>query len=175
MSKKNDNKNKARGDKKDLFLDLMSEDETRRRYAIRVLSKSATTREIADFVRGLREYQWKGKLSAIRLLAQRDDRLAVERLRALVLDFNPKVRQAAKRALKKLGVEKPFSDDDVVELVSYLDHPSWWVKVSAVKSLTALKDRRAVEPISRLLLEDDECVREAAQEALAALKRDKKK
>jgi len=122
-------------------------------------------------MRTLRDVQWEGKLEAVKILAKLDDKVALERLKALVLDFNPKVRQAARKALKKKGIDKPYTDNDVVELVSYLEHPSWWVKTSAIKSLAALKDKRAVEPISQCLLDDDLTVRQAARQALDELKR----
>jgi hypothetical protein len=165
---------RKRSDLDDLFQDLLSEDDKRRRYAVRMLSRHATSRQVADFLRELRNVQWQGKVEAVGVLAKLGDRVAVDRLKALVLDFNPRVRQAARKALKKLGIDRPFTDDDVVELVSYLEHPSWWVKTSAIKSLAALKDKRAVDPISQCLLDEDPTVCEAARHALEELKRDGK-
>ena len=165
---------KTREDHNDLFLDLLSNEDARRRYAVRMLTKNATTREVLDFVHHLRPFQWIGKLEAVKLLRKFSDEPSVERLKTLVLDYNPKVRQAARRALTQLGVEQPYTDQDVEELVSYLDHPSWWVKTNAIKSLTALKDTRAIEAISQLLLDEDDMVRTAAKEAVITLKRIKK-
>ena len=136
-----------------------------------MLVKHATSRQVADFVRSLREIQWQGKIEAVKILGKTNDPVSVQRLKALVLDFNPRVRQAARKALGKLGITQPFTDDDVVELVSYLEHPSWWVRTNAIKSLAALKDKRAVEPISQCLLDDDETVRASALQALDDLKR----
>lgn len=160
-----------RVDHDDLFEDLISGDETRRRYAVRELSRQKCSREVDDFVRGLPPFKWEAKLSAVKIFAKIGDQTGIERLKALMLDYNPKVRQNARRSLYKLGVKQPYTDDDVVELVSYLDHPSWWVKTNAIKGLAALRDRRAVDPISQLLFDDDEAVREAAKEALAALRK----
>lgn len=158
-------------DHEDLFADLLSGDQTRRRYAERELSRHKCSREVDDFVRGLPPFKWEAKLSAVKILTKIADKPGIERLKALMLDYNPKVREAARRALYKLGVKQPYTDDDVVELVSYLDHPSWWVKTSAIKGLAALRDKRAVDPISQLLLDEDESVREAAREALATLRK----
>jgi HEAT repeat protein len=162
---------KETDDKQDLFRDLKSADERRRQYAVRALSKSVTAREVSSFVHNLRPYHWQGKLGAIKLLGKLGDEVSVEKLKAFILDFNPRVREAARRTLVKLGVTDPYTDDDVAELVSYLDHPSWWVRSNAIKALAALKDKRAVEPISQKLLDEDEYVREAAKEAVAALTR----
>ena len=90
-------------------------------------------------------------------------------LKSLIIDFNPKVRQAATKSLRKLGIDKPLSDDEVAELVSFLDHPSWWVKMKTIKTLEAIRDPRALEPISKLLLDEDEAVRQAAKEAVESL------
>ena len=160
---------RAIDDKQDLFQDLNSEDENRRKYALKALSKNVTEDEVVTFVHNLRPYHWQGKHSAIKLLAKFSDELSIESLKAFVLDFNPKVRQAARRTLAKLGVTDPYTEDDVLEMVGYLDHPSWWVRLNAIKGIAALKDKRAVDPISRLLLDEDDTVREAAREALAAL------
>ncbi|MEW5945284.1 MAG: HEAT repeat domain-containing protein [bacterium] len=157
--------------KADLLRDLKSSDTKRRRYAVRMLSGKADTGEINSFLRKLRPYDWEGRLSAISLLEKNPDGEAVESLKALALDFHPRVRGAARRALKKLGVEKLFSEDEVMELVTYLDHQSWWVKTGAIKSLEALKDPRALDPISHLLLDEDEQVREAAQKAVESLRK----
>ena len=152
----------------------MSEDEKRRRYAVRVLAGHATSRQVADFVRGLRDVQWQGKTEAVKILGRMHDRVSVDRLKAMVLDFHPRVRQAARKALHKMGITQPFTDDDVVELVGYLEHPSWWVKANAIKGLAALRDKRAVIPISQCLLDDDETVRETARQALDDIKRSNK-
>jgi HEAT repeat protein len=40
-----------------------------------------------------------------------------------------------------------------------------------MKGLAALRDKRAVDPISQLLLDEDEAVREAAREALTSLRK----
>jgi HEAT repeat protein len=153
---------------------LLSEDEKRRMYASRTLARHASSRQVADFLRSLRDVQWQGKIEGVKILGKLGDKLSVERLKTLVLDFNPRVRQTARKALAKLGITQPFTDDDVVELVGYLEHPSWWVRTSAIKSLAALKDKRAVEPISQCLLDEDETVRLAAGQALDDLKRSKK-
>jgi len=165
--------NRARltDERQDLFRDLGSGDEDRRRYAMRALSKSSSAREVLAFLHNLRPYQAEGKLGAIKLLGRFGDELSVEKLKGMVLDFNPKVRRAAVRTLEKLGVKSPYTDEDIDELVGWLDHPSWWVRLNAVKGLAALKDKRAVEPLSRLLLDEDDSVAEAAKQALAAMNR----
>jgi len=158
-------------DRADLIRDLKSSDTKRRRYAVRMLTGKANSRQVSSFLEKLRPYDWEGRLSAISLLERIGDETAEEKLKTLALDFHPRVRSAARKSLKKLGVEHPYSDDEVLELVTYLDHPSWWVKTNAIKSLAMLKDRRALDPISHLLLDEDEQVREAAQEALAAIRK----
>ncbi|HOX28497.1 MAG TPA: HEAT repeat domain-containing protein [bacterium] len=156
-------------DKNDLVKDLRSGDDKRREYAVKVLARNMDSEEVAQFLRRLRPQDWEGKISACALFEKLADDLAVEKLKTLVLDFNPRVRQTAARALQKVGIEKPFGDDEVAELVSFLSHPSWWVKTKTIKSLEALRDPRALEPISRLLLDEDESVRQAAEEAVETL------
>ncbi len=156
-------------DKNDLLQDLRSGDAKRREYAVRVLSRNLDSSEVVQFLRRLRPNEWEGKISACSLFEKLGDTASVEKLKSLILDFNPKVRQAAAKALQKLGIERPFSDDEVAELVSYLNHPSWWIKTKTIKSLEALKDRRAIEPISKLLLDEDDTVRQAAKEAVESL------
>ncbi len=156
-------------DKNDLLYDLRSGDPKRREFAVKVLAKNLDSSEVIRFLRGLRPHEWEGKISACSLFERIGDPASIDKLKALILDFNPKVRQAAAKALKKLGVTKPFSDDEVAELVSYLNHPSWWVKMKTIQSLEAIKDPRAIEPISRLLLDEDETVRQAAKEAIESL------
>jgi len=156
-------------DKNDLLYDLRSGDAKRREYAVRVLARNMDSAEVIRFLRGLRPQEWEGKISACNLFEKIGDPPAIEKLKSLILDFNPKVRQAAANALQKLGVTKPFSDDEVAELVSYLSHPSWWVKTKTIKSLEAIKDPRALEPITKLLLDEDDTVRQAAQEAVETL------
>ncbi len=155
--------------KHDLLQDLRSSDLERSQYALRVLLKNVSTKDVIEFLRGLRANEWEAKISACRLLEKTGDEKAIEKLKALILDFNPRVRQEAARSLRKLGIDKPFSDDEVAELVSYLDHSSWWVKTKAIKSLEAIRDPRALEPISKLILDEDEAVREAALEAVDIL------
>lgn len=165
------NRAKPADEKQDLFRDLGSDDEIRRRYALRVLAKHSSVRDVLTFLHSLRPYHSEGKLSAIKLLGRFGDEMSVEKLRALVLDFNPAVRKAAVRTLEKLGVKSPYADEDIDELVGWLDHPSWWVRLSAVKGLAALKDKRVVEPMSRMLLDEDDTVVEAAKQALAGMKK----
>ncbi|GAG46477.1 unnamed protein product, partial [marine sediment metagenome] len=112
-------------DRNDLLQDLRSSDDKRRQYAVRVLAKSIDSKEVTQFLRALRPHEWEGKISACRLFEKLSDELSVEKLKSLILDFNPKVRQAAAKSLQKLGIDKPFSDDEVAELVSYLSHSSW--------------------------------------------------
>jgi HEAT repeat protein len=156
-------------DKNDLLSDLSSSDSKRRDYAVRVLSKSVDSKEVAHFLNGLRPNDWEGKIGVCRLFERLGDSLAIDKLKSLILDFNPKVRQTAAKALQKLGIEHPFSDDEVAELVSYLSNPSWWVRMKAIESLEALRDRRALEPISKMLLDEDDTVRQAAEEAVETL------
>lgn len=156
-------------DKNDLLHDLCSSDPKRRDYAVRVLSRNVDSKEVAQFLNSLRPHDWEGKISACHLFEKMADDLAIEKLKSLILDFNPKVRQAAAKALRKLGIDRPFSDDEVAELVSYLNNSSWWIRTKAIKSLEALRDRRALEPVSRLLLDEDDTVRQAAQEAVEIL------
>lgn len=158
-------------DKYDLFRDLQSEDPKTREYAMRVLKKNVNSREVVQFLRRLRPNDWEGKISACNLFARIKDDLSIQKLKDLLLDFNPRVRQASEKALKKLGIVKPFTDDEVVELVGFLSHPSWWVKIQAIKSLEALGDGRALEPITRLMLDEDETVQQAAKQAVEALKK----
>jgi HEAT repeat protein len=158
-------------DKHDLFRDLKSDDEKTRRYAMRTLSHSVSPREVAAFIRRLRPYQWQGKIGACTVLARIGGEESIDILLSLLVDFNPQVRQSARKALGKLGVKKPYTDDEVVELVSYLEHPSWWVRVGAIKNLALIRDRRALEPISQLLMDEDDTVREASKQALAAIKK----
>lgn len=151
-------------------MDLKSPDKERREYAIRALKKNVTSREVIHFARKLKANEWQAKLSACKLLAHINDEDSVQKLKDLLLDFNQKVRSEAEKALKQLGHDNPISEDEVAELVHCLSYPSWWVRVQAIKSLEALGDHRAVEPISRLLLDEDETVQTAAKEALEALK-----
>jgi len=156
-------------DKNDLFRDLCSEDRKTRDYAIRMLRKNVDSREVVQFLRALRPTDWAGKVSACKLFTRLGDTLAIQKLKDLLLDFNPKVREEAEKGLNKLGIDKPYTEDEVLELVSFLSNSSWWVRVKAVKSLEALGDTRAIEPISRLLLDEDEAVRQAAKEAVRTL------
>ena len=167
------NRAKPADEKQDLFRDLGSGDENRRRYALRVLSKQSSPRDVLTFLHSLRPYHSEGKLSAIKLLGRFGDEASVEKLRGMVLDFNPKVRKAAVRALDKLGVKSPYTDEDLDELIGWLEHPSWWVRLSAVKGLAVIKDKRVVDPISRMLLDEDDTVVEAAKHALAGMKKKK--
>ncbi|MEW6201556.1 MAG: HEAT repeat domain-containing protein [bacterium] len=161
----------SQDDRDDLFRDLSSADPKRRRYAVRILAGKTNSLQVSSFLDKLRPYDWEGRLSAISLLEHLGDETAADKLKTLVLDFHPRVRGAARKSLKKLGVQNPYSEDEVLELVSYLDHPSWWVKISVIKSLAMLKDRRAVDSISRLLLDEDEQVREAARDAITSLRK----
>lgn len=156
-------------DKADLFRDLKSGDSKRRGYAVRTLAKKIDAHDVESFLRKLRPYEWEGRLSAVMLLERLGDEDSADKLRSLALDFHPRVRSAARKTLKKLGVDKIYSNDEVLEFVSYLEHSSWWVKVQAIKSLAHIKDPRATEAISHMLLDDDEQVREAAGEALNIL------
>lgn len=156
--------------KMDLFMDLKSDDKATRDYAIQALKKNVTSKEVVHFIRKLKPGDWQAKLGACTLLLYLKDEDSVQKLKDLLLDFNQKVRKEAEKALKRLGHDNPISEDEVAELVSCLSYPSWWVRVQAIKSLEALGDPRALEPISKLLLDEDETVQTAAKEALAALK-----
>lgn len=158
-------------DKNDLFRDLAKGDTETREYALRVLKRHADSGEVVQFLRKLKLNDWQGKIYACRLFIKINDDLAVQKLKDLLLDFNHRVRREAEKSLKKLGIDQPFTDDEVVELVSFLGHPSWWVKTKAIKSLEALGEPRAIEPISRLLLDEDETVRDAAKQAVESLGR----
>ncbi len=160
-------------EKEDLLHDLRSSDDKRRQYAARALAKNISSGETARFMRTLQPHEWEAKIAVCKIFGKIGDDAAIEKLKGLILDFNPKVRQEAARELKKLGIDKPFSDDEVAELVSFLNHPSWWVKIKAIKSLEAIKDPRAAEPISRLMLDEDEDVRNAAIEAVSSLNKPK--
>lgn len=157
-------------DKLDLFMDLKSPDKDRREYAIRALKKNVSSKEVIHFARKLKAGDWQAKMGVCKLLSYINDDDSVHKLKDLLLDFNQKVRDEAEKALKRLGHDSPISEDEVAELVHCLTYPSWWVRVQAIKSLEAIGDHRAVEPISRLLLDDDETVQTAAKEALEALK-----
>ncbi len=155
--------------KNDLFRDLARGDKETREYALRVLKRHADSKEAVQFLRKLKLNDWQGKIYVCKLFAKISDDLAVQKLKDLLLDFNHRVRREAEKSLKKLGIDQPFTDDEVVELVGFLSHPSWWVKTKAIKSLEALGEPRAIDPISRLLLDEDETVRHAAKEAVESL------
>ncbi|MFH1539018.1 MAG: HEAT repeat domain-containing protein [bacterium] len=158
-------------DKADLLRDLKSGEPKRRDYAVRTLAKKVDAHDVESFMRKLRPYEWEGRLGAVSLLERIGDEDSADKIRSLALDFHPRVRSAARKALKKLGVDKIYSNDEVLELVSYLEHPSWWVKVKAIKALAHIKDPRATEAITHMLLDEDEQVREAAEEALSILQK----
>lgn len=161
-------------DKVDLFRDLKSADEKRRGYAIKTLAKNVSAQDVEVFIHKLKPFEWEGRLNAVKLLEKIDGAAAVEKLKNLLLDASPKVREAARKSLKKLGIDQPYSNDEVLELVDCLAHPSWWVKLQAIKSLAHIRDPRAEAPISHLLVDEDEQVRDAAREALEVLKKPKK-
>ncbi len=157
--------------KSSLFRGLKSSDDKKRDVAFKVLKKHVTSIDVSSFIDELKPTDWAAKIGACRLLQVIGDDISISKLKELLVDNNPTVREYAGKCLEKLGVDAVYSDDEVAELVSYLSHPSWWVRAKAVEGLEAAGDVRAIEPVSRLLLDEDDTVRDAARTALEKLSR----
>lgn len=161
-------------DIEDLLRDLKSTDKRIRDYAIKMLSKVANSTYLIFFIRQLHPAQWRWKVSATQALSKIGDELAIEKLKTLLLDIHPKVHNAAKKGLEKLGILKAYSNEEIMELISFLEHPNWWVRANASSALTSIGDKRAIKPIARLLDDEDEVVRETAKKSLSKFRKFKK-
>lgn len=88
---------------------------------------------------------------------------SVSRLSLQLRDGDPRTRRAAARRLGETGDRRAAAP-----LIAALSDPDWSVAVVAVRSLSQLRDVRAVEPLTSLLTADH-FARDEAAEALVAI------
>lgn len=65
--------------------------------------------------------------------------------------------------------EVALPDEEVQRLLFDLQHDSPRVRLKTVRKIAAIKDKRLIEPVRRLLQEDDPAVRHSARQAVRAL------
>lgn len=100
---------------------------------------------------------------AAKLLGELKYKKSVPRLSALLSDPDPAVRYEAVEALRKIGDIKVLG-----RLISALGDESTDVRYGAIQALRALGDGRAVEPLVRICLENED-LRSYALEAIKEL------
>jgi len=143
-------------DKHDSSATLKCDEERTRRYGRAGVEQQRSRPARSPSTSAVAPLQWIGKISACSLLGRLGDAEAVETLRGPSRGFQPPGPPGRAQEPRETRRQETYSGDEVAELVSYLEHPSWWVKTGALRNLSLIRDKRALEPVSQLLLDEDE-------------------
>ena len=114
------------------------------------LGNFATTRSVSALIEALNDPNPGVREAALRSLAWIADPSAVPAMAAMALsDPNPELRSTAAFQLRKIR-----SPDAVPALIDALDDPSRDVRMSALKSLEVIGDKRAIPQIAEVAVND---------------------
>ena len=104
------------------------------------------------------------RVEAVQVLGEIQNEQSLNLVFDCLADENFYVRAYAAEALGKIG--QIDIDITLLRLFSNLDDPSPYVRAMMVEALAELQDKRAVNPIKKLLEDEDESVRKMAVWAL---------
>jgi HEAT repeat protein len=141
-------------------------DEQQRAFVIRLLGRTADTRQVESLIDTLIGDTHLMQGAAAEALGWIRDSRAVSPLLLFLSEGEPSdaLRELAAEALGRIG------DTHAVEpLIAALEDTNEWVRRAAAESLGMLGDRIAIEPLSLALQDEVVMVQEAAFEALKKL------
>lgn len=104
------------------------------------------------------------RVEAVQVLGEIQNQQSLNLVFGCLADENLYVRAYAAEALGKIG--QIDIDITLLRLFSNLDDPSSYVRAMMVVALAELQDKRAVNPIKKLLQDEDDSVRKMAAWAL---------
>jgi serine/threonine-protein kinase len=150
------------------LLDLLQdESEYVRRAAVEVLNQIGNTDAIKNLLGALRDRDWWVRIRAADALATIGGPKVAEAVLALVKDGDEFIRRCAVEILISSKV-RAGGESVLSSLLEALDDPDWWVRERAIDALATLGDRRAVQPLLRVV-ERDAKAAPVAMRALATI------
>jgi HEAT repeat protein len=141
-------------------------DEQQRAFIVRLLGRTADTRQVEALIDTLIDASHLMQDAAAEALGWIGDSRAVSPLLLFLSEGEPSdtLRELVAEALGRIG------DTRAVEpLIAALEDSNEWVRRAAAESLGELGDRSAIQPLSRALEDEIVMVQEAAFEALKKL------
>lgn len=118
----------------------------------------------AQLLAALKSTEWQVRVAAVQKLAEREERVPIERLIRALKDEHEAVRAAAAQALGAVGNPKA-----IPSLVDALQDMIWLVRAVVVQALSRLGEEAPVEPLMLALQDEDESVRAVAVQALGTM------